>query len=305
MSTRFVLATLAGNALLLAVVVIAVALASGGGGGGGGESGGRSATAGVPLPTVDRFDERRAFALLREQVERYGPRPAGSKASRRLGERLRALLPNGRFEPVPGGLRNVVGTLPGTRPAVVIGAHYDTEALPRDFVGANDGAAGTAAVVELARALRRRPPGGPQLRFVLFDGEEERAGTDFFVTGTRGSRAYVRRHDGEVRELVLLDYVANRGVRFPREAGSDPTLWARMRAAARRAGVASAFPAATRGEISDDHTAFTRAGVPAVDLIDFSYRWRDTARDTVDKTSPASLDVAGEAVAELLWRVPR
>ena len=299
MSTRFVLAILAGNALLLAVVVIAVALASGGGG----DSGGGNATAGVPRPTVDRFDERRAFALLGEQVERYGPRPAGSKASRRLGERLRALLPSGRFEPVPGGLRNVVGVLPGTRPSVVVGAHYDTEALPRDFVGANDGAAGTAAVVGLARSLAKRPRGGPELRFVLFDGEEERAGTDFFVTGTRGSRAYARRHARGTRELVLLDYVAGRGVRFPHEAGSDPALWARLRAAARRAGVASAFPAATRGEITDDHTAFTRAGVPAVDLIDFSYRWRDTARDTVDKTSPASLDVAGEAVAELLWRV--
>jgi glutaminyl-peptide cyclotransferase len=299
MSPRLVLAVLAGNALLLAGVVIAVALASGGGGD---ASDAGRVTAGVPRPTVDRFDERRAFALLREQVDRYGHRPAGSGASRRLGERLRGLLPNGRFEPVPGGLRNVVGVLPGTRPAVVIGAHYDTEALPLDFVGANDGAAGTAAVVELARALAGRPRGGPELRFVLFDGEEERAGTDFFVTGTRGSRAYARRHAREVRELVLLDYVANRGVRFPREAGSTPALWARLRAAARRVGGASAFPPATRGEIFDDHSAFTRAGVPAVDLIDFSYRWRDTARDTVDKTSAASLDVAGEAVAELLWR---
>jgi glutaminyl-peptide cyclotransferase len=126
----------------------------------------------------NRFDGAAVLALAREQVVRYGPRPAGSPASRRLAERLRRLLPNGRFEPVPGGLRNVVGLLPGRGRAVVIGAHYDTEASIPGHVGANDGAAGTAAVVEIARALRRsRPRGGPALRFVLFDGEEEPAGT--------------------------------------------------------------------------------------------------------------------------------
>ena len=34
---------------------------------------------------------------------------------------------------------------PGRRPAIVVGAHYDTEATVPGHVGANDGAAGTAA----------------------------------------------------------------------------------------------------------------------------------------------------------------
>src|ERR687895_1192945 len=78
--------------------------------------------------TVNRFDERRAFALLREQVE-LGPRPAGSPASRELAERLRRLLANGRFQPVPDGLRNVIGVVRGRSPrrTVVVGAHYDTK----------------------------------------------------------------------------------------------------------------------------------------------------------------------------------
>lgn len=267
--------------------------------------GGQAARGPVPTPTVDRFDQRRAFALLREQVERYGPRPAGSPASRRLAWRLRRLLPGGRFEAVPGGLRNVVGVLPGRAPAVVVGAHYDTEALPRDFVGANDGAAGTAAVVELARALARRPPGGPEVRFVLFDGEEEPAGGDIFTQGTRGSRAYVARHREEVGAMVLLDYVANKGLSLPREEGSDAGLWRRLRAAAKRVGVQRAFPDEVAGEIFDDHTAFTEAGIPAIDLIDFDYPYRDTAQDSVDKVSPGSLDVVGEAVAELIRSWPR
>ena len=125
-------------------------------------------------PPAGRFDGARAFAELERQVE-LGPRPAGSKALRGLAGRLRRALPNGRFEPVPGhpGLRNVVGHLPGSKPAVAIAAHYDTKDLP-GFVGANDGAGGTAAVLELARALAQvdRLPGAPALRFILFDGEE-------------------------------------------------------------------------------------------------------------------------------------
>ena len=265
--------------------------------------GGQAASAPVPTPTVDRFDERRSFALLREQVERYGPRPAGSPASRRLATRLRRLLPGGRFEAVPGGLRNVVGILPGRAPAVVVGAHYDTEALPRDFVGANDGAAGTAAVVELGRALARRPPGGPEVRFVLFDGEEEPAGGDIFTQGTRGSRAYVARHREEVGAMVLLDYVANRGLKLPREATSTPALWEELRVAAIAAGAAEQFPTGEGPAITDDHTPFLRAGIPAIDLIDWTYPGH-SLEDGVDKLSVASVEAVGETVRRFIdgWR---
>jgi hypothetical protein len=269
-----------------------------------------AAVAPVPRPRADHFDQERAFALLREQVERYGWRPAGSPALRRLAVRLRGALPRGRFEAVPGhpGLRNVVGSLPGRGKAIVVAAHYDVEAEPRGFVGANDGAAGTAAVVELARALGRARPrraSDRPVRFVLFDGEEEPAGcADFPACGVRGSKAYAARHAGEIGSLVLLDYVAERnGLRFPREAGSDPALWARLRSAARAVGVQRAFPAAVSGEILDDHTPFTRRGVRAIDVIDFDYPFRDTLQDTVDKVSAASLDVVGEAVYRLVVRL--
>src|SRR3954452_1438530 len=58
---------------------------------------------------VDRFDGAAAFGLVKMQLA-FGPRPAGSAQSRKLAEKLRELLPDGRFQPVPGGLRNVVGT---------------------------------------------------------------------------------------------------------------------------------------------------------------------------------------------------
>lgn len=267
---------------------------------------GNAAAPRVPAASADRFDGRRAWAELVRQT-RIGPRPAGSPALARLAVRLARELPGGRIEPVTGGLRNVVGRLPGRRPAVVVAAHYDTKEIP-GFVGANDAAGGTAAVLELARSLRsvRRPAGAPELRFVLFDGEEQPAAAtgDFYATALRGSKAYLAAHRREIRAVVLLDFVANRGLRLPREAGSDVRLWARLRAAARRVGVQRIFPAATRSEIVDDHTPFARAGIPAIDLIDFDYPWWHTVGDTPDKLSRRSLDAAGEAVVELLrsWR---
>jgi Zn-dependent M28 family amino/carboxypeptidase len=256
----------------------------------------------VPRPSVDHFDAERAFALIRRQVG-YGQRPAGSPQLRRVAEVLRRQLPNGRFEAVTGhpGLRNIVGTLPGTKPAIVLGAHYDSEYHPKGFVGANDSAAGTAAVVELARDLRTTS--GREVRFVLFDGEEEGPGCPnarFAQCALRGSRAYVAAHRREVGAMVLLDYIANKGVRLPREGSSTPTLWARVRAAAQRVGVASVFPPRDQVAIYDDHTPFLRAGIPAVDLIDFSYRYADGVHDTIDKLSTASMDAVGETMFELI-----
>jgi hypothetical protein len=276
--------------------------------GGGGDGNGDHAPAvapPVPKPSADRFDAPRAFALIRRELS-YGQRPAGSPQLRRLAEVLRRELPDGHFEPVTKSdpthpLRNVVGTIAGRAPAIVVGAHYDSEYHPKGFVGANDSAAGTAAVVELARDLRSTS--GREVRFVLFDGEEEGPGCSnarFATCALRGSRAYVAAHRREVGQMILLDYIANKGVRFPREGSSTPALWARVRAAANEVGVGAVFPPTDQVTIYDDHTPFLRAGIPAVDLIDFSYRYADGLQDTIDKLSVASLDAVGETVFALV-----
>lgn len=255
----------------------------------------------APRAVRDGFDGRRAFALLERQV-RLGPRPAGSRAARRLGGELRRMLPAGRFQPVPGGLRNVVGTVPGRERArvVVVGAHYDTKAEP-GFVGANDAAGGTAAVVELARSIRPRELRAT-LRFVLFDGEESPPGAtdrEFEARGLRGSKVAARAFRG-AEAMVLLDFVADRELSIPREADSDPRLWARLRSAATRAGVGCVFPAETSKAVLDDHVPFARAGVPSIDLIDFDFPCFHERCDDLSAVSERNLDASGEAVRELL-----
>lgn len=237
----------------------------------------------------------------------YGPRPTQSPQLRRLATQLRKRLPRGHFEAVPGhpGMRNIVGSLPGKGKPIVLGAHYETIAMPTGFVGANDAAGGTAALIEVARSLSRtqRPADAPPIRFVLFDGEEESAPTDdFYRDALRGSKAYAAAHAADTRSMILLDYVANKGLRLPREGDSNAALWARVQAAAARVGVEQVFPDGEQVTITDDHTPFLRRNVPAVDLIDWSYKYTHTLEDSYDKLSVRSMDAVGETIVELLRR---
>ncbi len=78
----------------------------------------------------------------------------------------------------PAGLlpmQNLIVRYPGKKDGViVIGSHYETNYPLRDihFVGANDGAATTALLIELGAYLRSHPPDGYSVWLVFFDGEE-------------------------------------------------------------------------------------------------------------------------------------
>jgi Zn-dependent M28 family amino/carboxypeptidase len=76
--------------------------------------------------------------------------------------------------------------------------------------------------------------------------------------------------------------------------------------ASRAAGFRDYFNFSANG-ILDDHVPFLRAGIPAVDLIDFEFGsapglndyWH-TEKDTLDKISPQSLEIVGRTTLRLL-----
>jgi glutaminyl-peptide cyclotransferase len=272
---------------VLAAIVVLVALAAGG-------------LDGSQAARVDRFDEDAAWAFLVRQVE-LGPRPAGSAASRRLGAMLEASMPRGRFQRVPGRLRNVIGTVPGRNPGrvVVVGAHYDTKDLP-NLVGANDNASGVAVVRQLARTIGPRTL-RPTLVFVFFDGEETPRGVpdaQILSRGLRGSKIAARSLRG-AEAMILLDLVGDRQLRIPHDVRADPQLWRRLRTASARVGTTHNFPT-HRFEIYDDHIPFARAGVRTLPLVDFGFRCWHRECDDLSAVSPRSLDAVGETVLELL-----
>jgi Zn-dependent M28 family amino/carboxypeptidase len=196
--------------------------------------------------------------------------------------------------------------VPGKDPddVVVVGAHYDTKDIP-GFVGANDGAAGTAVVTELARHLEPRRI-RPTVVFALFDGEESPGDTpdsEFEAKGLRGSKVAARSFEGKARAMILLDFIGNKNLRIPREQSSDVGLWASLRRAARRAGTTGAFPPKIGPEILDDHTPFEDVGVPSIDLIDFDYPCYHQICDDLSQISQASIDEVGETLLALLPRL--
>lgn len=263
------------------------------------------------------FDGERAFRDLRALAE-IGPRPSGSDGSLRAAKYILGELQVDGLKvreedfsaQTPLGLKkmkNITAFVPGrSDEVIVIGAHYDTKHIEGiQFVGANDGAAGPAALLELARCLPRRDL-EPEIWLVFFDGEEA------FVKwseadGLYGSRHFVRRlrESNElqrVRAMILLDMIGDADLSIEMEMNSTRRLRDIVWEQAARLGYRKYFtdrPAF----IEDDHIPFLRAGVAALDIIDYHYgpdsrsnEFWHTAEDTLDKVSPASLQVVGDVV---------
>ena len=272
-------------------------------------------------PAPERFDAERAYRDLEAQVE-IGPRPSGSPENAELVRYLVSRLENAGAEDIEiqRPWRNVVATIPGADAGtIVVGAHHDTKDVP-GLLGANDGASGVAVVLELARVLAAEAPlEGPSISIALFDAEEARGETPFSEDGTRGSRQYVSLSEegggqgapplAEIESMILFDLVGDCELEIPREASSSEALYDEFAEAAREvSGTGSSAPfEGDTDSIADDHIPFLAAGIPAVDLIDFTYGsderpgpyWH-TAEDTLDKVCPESLDEVGEPAVRVL-----
>jgi hypothetical protein len=100
--------------------------------------------------------------------------------------------------------------------------------------------------------------------------------------------------------MILLDFIADKDLRTPREGNSNLRLWNKLRAAAKRVGTQSHYPDDNFGPVEDDHLPFLQRGVPSIDLIDFDFPCWHQLCDNLSAVSKDSLDVSGETVRELL-----
>ena len=261
-----------------------------------------------------RFDSTRAWKDLEAQVS-FGPRPSGTSALQKTRDYILAELTKAGIDArtqifiakTPLGetsMANVIATIPGRRPQrIAIASHFDTK-LFREirFVGASDGASSTAALLELARALKTRQ-NEFTIELLFFDGEEavvEWSRSD----STYGSRYYVdaARKAGtlkDLRALVLLDMIGDKDLVIRRDSASTPWLVDLVWAAAARIGHRGVFSNELTA-VDDDHMPFITAGIPAVDIIDLDYPAWHTAADTVENVSARSLQIVGDVVLAAL-----
>jgi len=257
------------------------------------------------------FDGAKAWAHLQKQVA-FGPRPSGTPAivetRKYIVEQLKAVGIESKEQPFIGmtplgevSMSNVIATIPGRRPErLVLASHYDTKLFREfKFVGANDGASSTAALLELGRVLKARQ-NELTIELLFLDGEEARMPEWRGNDNTYGSRHYVQAalKDGSLKSLkalVLLDMIGDSDLLIKRDSNSTPWLVDIIWAAAARLGQTRTFSNQLT-VIEDDHIPFLRAGVAAADIIDLENPTWHTPQDDVEHVSQKSLQVVGDVV---------
>jgi Zn-dependent M28 family amino/carboxypeptidase len=274
-----------------------------------------------PAFAEDRFDGDKAFAHVKALVD-IGPRPADTpgavKAQEYIAGRLMRLGLDVREQEfianTPLGskrMKNIIAVIPGKRrEIIIIGAHYDTK-LFKDvrFVGANDGGSGTGVLLELARYISAQE-NEMTIWLAFFDGEEafvRWSGMDSLYGSRHMASMLYRLGDlNSVKAMILLDMVGDRDLSIEWESHSTSWLKKVIWESARKLKYRDEFTSNTR-KIADDHLPFLNYGIPSVDIIDFHYgpesltnEYWHTPQDTLDKISPASLQIVGDVIIHAL-----
>lgn len=273
------------------------------------------------VPSAPKINAARAMQYTKEVVA-FGARPIGSANHKKLEDYILAHLKGDQVEDdsftadtVAGKfpVHNIIAKFPGTKDGIiVIAGHYDTVYTLRNtaFVGANDGGASTAILLEIANQLRGTKRNGYSVWLVWTDAEEavkQWSATDS-VYGSRHLAAKWQQ-DGTIRKIrgfLLADMIGDADLNIERESNSTPWLEDLVYEAATRLGYQSHFFARTL-EVEDDHLPFVKLGVPCADIIDLDYGYGNvfhhSVQDTMDKLSPKSMQIAGDVILQTVWMV--
>jgi glutaminyl-peptide cyclotransferase len=274
---------------------------------------------------IPDFQGDQAFAFLKAQTD-FGPRNPNSGGHSKCLEYLISELGKSAdrvsrqdfdYNGYNGELLKLTNLFAAFNSAdtdrILLLAHWDTrpradeEKDPvkqgRPIPGANDGASGVAVLLELARIMKQSPPPiGVDILFV--DGEDYGKSHDLdqYFLGSKHFMS-VKPSDYHPRFGVLLDMVGYRDLEIPMEQNSmtfAPAALELLWSTAEKLGVAQ-FLNVPGDEISDDHLALNKGGIPTVDVIDFQYPYWHTLEDTPDKCSGESLEAVGNVLAHVIY----
>lgn len=207
-------------------------------------------------------------------------------------------------------------------PRIVLVAHYDTRNVAeRDsdenrtnepIIGANDGASGTAALLELARII-------PTMNLeyeveLLFTDAEDQNYTPHRFFGAEAWASEQSQHDiNRTAAYIVLDMIGDADLQLTHIWPGNGALWTTISPLAEALGMVEnktdcygemgvkIFDKETSIGVYDDHVAALNIGIRAIDLIDirfgpgaqaFGGYWH-THEDTPDKVSAESLETVG------------
>ena len=273
------------------------------------------------------FDGQAAFGYIEKQIG-WGPRIPGTKAHQQVATWLDSVLrqradtlvvQSWKHVTVKGDtlpLQNFLARFnPSAEKRILFLAHWDSRPradspVSRDstkpVLGANDGGSGVALLLGVADVLKRAPPAiGIDLLFV--DGEDYGDFTEAPNDVLIGSRYYGAHQVTGPKPLyaVLFDLIADKDLQIYQEGNSlvgAPEVVELVWDTAKDLGYAGYFIASPRHTLIDDHLELQKAGIRAIDVVDFDYPAWHTQYDTIDKVSPASLQVVGDVAMGLVRR---
>ncbi len=286
------------------------------------------------------FDQTRAMEYLKKICE-IGPRISGTPGMEKQQEllkkhfeaagakvELQRFTKQQRSRPKPTDFANLIARWhPERNRRILIGAHYDTRPLAdqepderdwrKPFLAANDGASGPALMMELAHHLGKLET-KVGVDFVLFDAEEyifdrrpvEHGGDWYFLGSEHFAEQYTlaRKKDpkGPVYlAAVVIDMVAGKNAKFFYEQYSAAQAGPLVEQIWKIAGEveAKAFVPKLKHAVLDDHIALLRAGIPAIDIIDFDYPHWHRLSDTPDNCSGDTMEQVARVLTGWIQRV--
>jgi Zn-dependent M28 family amino/carboxypeptidase len=279
-----------------------------------------------PVKYNVEFNGQNTFQNLIDITDIGGQRHSGSQGALKTVEFIEEKLRSAGIqfyrkeweEQCPVGkivFRNVIARINKTaeKNFILMGTHYDTKRLEHcpSFTGANDGASGTAILLEIAALLAKTQNNlKKNIEIVFFDGEEcvfSYSKND----GLHGSKKYLKDLSSNGRlvdcdAVVIIDMLADKNLDAIIPPECDKNLADIFLKTAKQLGFQDKF---SRGNIQiiDDHTPFVQNGIPTINIIDFNYGpnnifWHSSG-DKIQNTSRESLEISGNVLLEFFLQL--
>ena len=205
---------------------------------------------------------------------------------------------------------------------IVLSAHYDTRNIAdRDsneslrntpILGANDGASGVAALIELGRII----PGmelNNEIMLLFSDAEDQ--GDNYTLGAKAWAENLSQQEINRTESFILLDMIGDADLHLTKIIPSTPILTENMMLLGESLGLSNQTDGCNgqRSDVMwsnqslivmDDHVHPFELGIPSLDIIDLAYGenatpfggyWH-TTQDTADKVSAESLEKVGRIV---------
>ncbi len=257
------------------------------------------------------FDGSNAIYYIERQIE-FGPRIPGSASSDAMRDFIKKemelsgwIVNNQNFIFDQVNLTNVIAKSSNSPPKIIIGTHYDTRALSDNELsqslkqtpvpGANDGASGTAVLLELGRTLSREEL---DIWFVFFDAEDQ--GNINNWEWSIGAQYFVNQLNFPPEYVIIIDMIGDANLEIYKENNSTASLVESIWYEAEKLGYQSSFIQDYKYSIIDDHLPFINRGIPTCLIIDLDYPYWHTTKDNLGKVSGKSLEIIGDVLISWL-----